>query len=141
MAKVLDNRFKSVLHKFISDNPSDFIPGRLILDNAMIAIEVIYHMKISKRMRDKNVTLKLDISKAYDRIDWLYLKQIMVKMGFATHWIRWIMMCVEIVDYFVIVNNESVGPIFPGRGFRQGDPLSLYLFILCAKGLSAHPEG
>ena len=137
IAKVLANRLKYVLHKCVSDNQSAFVPGRSILDNAMIAIEVIHHMKISKRVRDKNVALKLDISKAYDRIDWLYLKEVMIKMGFAIRWIRWIMMCVETVDYFVIVNNESVRPIFPGRGLRQGDPLSPYLFILCVEGLSA----
>jgi len=124
IAKVLANRLKIVLHKCVSDNHSAFVPGRSILDNAMIAIEVIHHMKTSKRIRDKNVALKLDISKAYDRIDWLYLKEVMIKMGFASRWIRWIMMCVETVDYSVIVNNESVGPIIPGSGLRQGDPLS-----------------
>jgi len=69
VAQVLANRLKNVLHKCISDNQSVFVPGRSILDNAMIAIEVIHHMKISKRLRDKNVALKLDISKAYDHID------------------------------------------------------------------------
>jgi len=79
----------------------------------------------------------IQIPNTYDRNDWLYLKEVMIKMGFASRWIRWIMMCVETVDYFVIVNNESVRPIFPGRGLRQGDPLSPYLFILCVEGLSA----
>ena len=59
--------------------------------------------------------LSLDISKAYDKIDWLYLKEVMLKMGFDSKWVRWIMMCVETVDYSVIVNNELVGPIIPGR--------------------------
>lgn len=136
VAKVLANRLKSILHKCISDNQSTFVPGRSILDNAMIAIEVVHYMKISRRSRDKNVALKLDISKAYDRIDWLYPKEVMIKMGFDSRWVRWIMMCVETVDYCVIFNNESVEPIFPRRGLCQGDPLSPYLFILCAEGLS-----
>jgi len=85
VAKVLANRLKKIRHKCISESQSSFVPERSILDNAMIAIEVVHHMKVGKRVRDKNVALKLDISKAYHRIDWLYLKEVMLKMGLTTN--------------------------------------------------------
>ncbi|CAJ2637916.1 unnamed protein product [Trifolium pratense] len=72
----------------------------------MVAIEVVHFMKSKTRGKLGNVALKLDISKAYDRIDWDYLKEVMIKMGFSHQWVKWVMMCVESVDYSVIVNDD-----------------------------------
>ena len=118
VSKVLANRLKLILHKCISDNQSAFVPDRSILDNAMIAIEVIHFMKTKTRGNDKYVALKLDISKAYDRMDWDYLMKVMIKMGFSQKWIQWMAMCIESVDYNGLVNGENVGPIIPGLGLR-----------------------
>ena len=105
-AKVLANRLKLVLDKCISDSQLAFVPERSILDNAMAAIEIIHYMKSKVKGKKGDVALKLDISKAYDMIDWSYLRGIMTKMGFSDQWVKWIMMCVETVDYFVLVNGQ-----------------------------------
>lgn len=62
----------------------------------------------------------------------------MVKLGFDVKWVKWIMQYITTVQYLVVVNGVPVGDIRPSRGIRQGDPLSPYLFLLCAEVLSAN---
>lgn len=103
----------------------------------MEAIEVAHYMKSKKRGKIGDVAHKLDISKIYDKIDWEHLKDVLVTMEFCQKWIKWIIICMEIMDYYMVVNGSIIGPITLGRGLRQGDPLSPYLFFLCSEGLQA----
>lgn len=82
------------------------------------------------------MAIKLDMSKAYDIIKWVFLKAMLERMGFCVQWINLVMACITSVSYNIVHGNHNVGPIIPSRVIRQGDPLSPYLFLICAEGLS-----
>lgn len=118
------NKLKPIMPFIISEYQSVFVLGRLITDNIIAAFESIHAIKRWGGSKLKKMILKLDMSKAYDRVEWDFLEAMLSKLGFNARWVTMIMDCISTVSYSVQVNGEAMGMIVPTRGLRQGYPLS-----------------
>ena len=130
------NRLKPLMNSIITPYQNSFIKGRNISDNILISHEIIYTLRREKGRKTSFGVLKIDMSKAYDRVNWTFLKAVLTVMEFEDKWIKWIMEYVTIVSYTIIVNVNLTSSFKPSQGLRQGDPFSPYLFIFCANILS-----
>lgn len=116
----------------ISSSQSAFIPGRSIVDNVLIAYESVHAINRMKKGNGGFGALKVDMNKAYDRVEWGFSGRIMEKMGFTERWVRLMQACVSTVKYSVLVEGKEWGPIIPSRGLRHGGSFVTLSIHYCA---------
>uniref|UniRef100_A0A2N9GZ45 Reverse transcriptase zinc-binding domain-containing protein n=1 Tax=Fagus sylvatica TaxID=28930 RepID=A0A2N9GZ45_FAGSY len=95
-----------VTHAVLSILQSSYMFRRLIIDNVRVAFEVMHSMSLKRRGQ---MAIKLDMSKAYDWVEWVFVEEIMRRLGFADDWIKLIMMCISTASYSVLINGEQCG--------------------------------
>lgn len=92
-------------------------------------------LRRKRKGRQSFMSLKLDMSKAYDRVECSYLRKVLETMGLKTNMIKLIMGCVSSTTFSILINGSPKGHLVPSRGLRQRDPLFPYLFLFCIEGL------
>jgi hypothetical protein len=128
-AKALNNRLIKIADRLICANQTAFIKGRFILESVVAAHEIIHDIH---RCNESGIILKLDYEKAYDRVSWGFIEEMLISRGFGVKWRSWMRKVIQGGSLCIRINDENSVYFKPGKGLRQGDPLSPIMFNLVA---------
>ncbi|KAL0283653.1 UNVERIFIED_CONTAM: LINE-1 retrotransposable element O protein [Sesamum radiatum] len=130
-SKVLANRVKPLLDAIVSPSQAAFVLGRLITDNVLVAYELNQLLKLKTKGKHGFMSLKLDVSKAYDRVEWSFLERVLLRLGFHQRFVSLVMMCVTSVSFSFLLNGHSF--VFSSRNEdpSRGSFVSVSFSLVC----------
>ncbi|KAM6596656.1 uncharacterized protein LOC133034319 [Cannabis sativa] len=123
------------MDRIVSPLQSAFISGRWIAESSILSQELVQVIK-KKKGKGGLMAIKVDMNKAYDRLEWSFLEKVLQSHDFSPHFIKMIMECVSSVTYSILLNGKPLPKFSPKRGIRQGNSISPFLFLLCNDVLS-----
>ncbi|GAU31405.1 hypothetical protein TSUD_370540 [Trifolium subterraneum] len=136
ISKILADRLASIMPSLVSEEQKGFIHDRNIKDCLCIASEAAN--LLHNKSFGGNLAPKIDITKAFDTLDWSFLLKVLKSFGFNEIFCNWIHVILQSAFLSVSINGKSYGYFNCTRGVRQGDPLSPLIFCLAEDVLSRH---
>ncbi|XP_024004813.1 uncharacterized protein LOC112081968 [Eutrema salsugineum] len=134
ISKILARRLQAITPGMVSNSQSAFVKGRLLVENVLLATEMVHGF--GKSNASKRGLLKVDLRKAFDSVNWGFIIEILRAADFPPVFILWIEECISTTTFSINVNGELCGFFKGTRGLRQGDLLSPSLFVIAMEAYS-----